>query len=430
MPTPNELTPLVRETCPPRRHAAQTIAVSAAALALLGAVAVAAVRYWPVHVVAPPSPAPAPVTQTYSLSVPVSVEMHQTLALPTPAATEPRRPAAPCPAPDRLSDRAIGPRYGEPTGDDEYQLTNVRLEGVTASPNRHGVLATWSDKTILRSDDSGRTFAPVLASPGKVFSVRIDCHDNLYALAAPNWFGQRSPDGEESWRELSFIMPTEEYQDSAKLAVGAGFVGVFQMDYNSKVTVALSPDGGVTWSFRQLQSSLMETMKHVAIDAGGRVTVATSLGDCMWNGFAVHAFDAPSGELSDIGDMSGDLLGVGHDGWAYTEYDCTELLCAYAPGRARKREVAGVAEPSVNRYYTYVVSGPDHSYAVVDSIVHRLNKGRAVRIADDLPNTVSFSTADAGGRLLGIGETGELLRWSRRHGLRVLRGARTSSLGD
>lgn len=356
----------------------------------------------------------APVS--YAIEVPIAIEVtrpivHQAPAPmpePVPAPESPAAAPERCPETVGLPDRPIGSALD--AADEHY----LGLTGIAASPSRADTFAAWSESEIYLTRDDGRSFDGILAPPGAVRSVRLDCHGAVFALAEPNWLGHRAPDGRETWRELSFMGSAEH----AALAVGGGRVAVAHIVYNDHTTVALSDDAGVTWRFHRLADPTMEYLRHLAIDERAVVTLAVSLGDCMWDGLAIYTIDAAAGTVAATGDMTLDgVLAIGHDHWAYVTDDCDQAVCAIAPGREtirRVRNAPAAVEP-------YAVAGAHHSYLLGgDGAVHRLNAGRAARVGDGAPAAVAFHTVDAGGRLLGLTEAGAVVRWSRRHGARVL----------
>lgn len=392
------------------------------AVLLHAAALMAAVRLWSARSVAR-RPAPPP-SVSLTLNAPLQLDVHVERPLEAKAPAAPAR-FGPCPAPEIGPDRAVGRPLGDPDAV-RRQLTDAKLEHVTASPTRSGLLAAWSAAAVQLSDDDGRTFRPVLAAPGDLQAVRIDCLGNVFALAEPRWLGVRAEDGAETWRELPFLLPAGDDQEAAQLEVGGGVVGVFQVDYNSHLAVALSHDGGVSFTVRRHDSELMEYLRAAVIDPDGVASVAVTLGDCMYDGFVVHTLHGHGGASSSTGDVTGEgILAVGHDRWVYTANGCEPPLCALAPGSGRLRPVSGTFTPPLDDDGggPAVLTGPAATFAVVDLSAYELRSGRARRVATGLPSEVTFEAVDAAGRLLGVSDGGALVRWSRRHGARVLGGA-------
>jgi hypothetical protein len=397
-----------------------------AALAALAAVSAPAEIRPVVEIAAAPPPAAGP--HSYTLSVPIHVDIQSTAAAP-------QRFGGPCPAPIAGADRAVGRARGA-EDDRDYQLSNVSLVGVSASPALPGVLVAWDSNTVYLSTDDGRSFERVLTPPGPLRNVRVDCHGDVFALASPNWLGHRAAGGGERWREVSFLpsdVPGEdEDPEDIGFAVGGGTVGFARVLYGEHAIVALSSDFGETWRFHRIDNPGIEYLREFDIDDRGAAAVAVSLGDCMWDGLEIVTID-PTGKQTSSGDLTSDFfLGFGNDQWAYIgrEYEvCDAALCALAPGsdaaRAIRKLPVSVADASSS---SSVIRGGRGAYLAARDRVYRVSKRALREHGAGLPDDVAFVAADTAGRLLGIDhEHGRLVRWSRKHGARELAGTVTDA---
>lgn len=163
----------------------------------------------------------------------------------------------------------------------------------------------------------------------------------------------------------------------------------------------------------------------------------------MYDGASLHTFQLPSGkarfhtQLSTTKQMHPTITGR----WAYHSEACDKgPLCALELRRPRSADwqepswlpVAGMGpdrrgaddaeqnDEDIEREASVFANG--RVYARHGDTIFRLRGRKAMDIADDVPAQVGFAVMDSSHRLLGLSRDGKLVRWSLRHGVRVLRG--------
>ena len=112
--------------------------------------------------------------------------------------------------------------------------------------------------------------------------------------------------------------------------------------------------------------------------------------------------------------------------------DCAHNNDDYHDGNLAWRPVSGLpapkagnaedADPDATEQPEPAVYENGRVYARLGRHILRLRGAKATLLADDIPPEVSFVQMDSSFRLLGLSTEGQLVRWSKRRGLRALRG--------
>jgi len=375
--------------------------------------------------VVPPQPAPPPTPAT-------APPMDARPSAPVAAATT-WADLGPCPAADGPDDRPIG--TASPDEGDSRRLDDEPLIGAAVSAARHGALAIWTEDAILFSNDDGRRFDPVLFGPGKVRAAAVDCHGRVFALrvlddgdaeSAParTMLGVRQG-AREGWRSVDFF--TEHEDRGPRLAANGGvvaIVGPVAGDINDGL-LAVSADGGATWRFDPLEvPGSWEGAAAIDIDPRGVVRVLSRWGDCMSDGSTLTRFDPATGVSTStaVESYPQGLSALDGGGWVYGSDGSCDGLCGWlGEGAERSLTAWRSARLGDDERTVDVVGDGTTVYALWSGELARLQNGRARWIAGRLPIERAMAV-DREGRIIGLTADHDLVRWSRRHGVRYLRG--------
>ena len=380
---------------------------------------------------------------------------------PEPESRPPFGPGS-CLPPTRGPDRRIGLPYSETAPSVDHQLDHFQFVGVSASPTRHGVLAAWTREAIFYTDSDGARFRRVLDGPGVVYGAVVDCRGGVYALrGSPHGTMLGYSDGRvDSWRVMAMRNPdlttdeggTISYEDSyfrVSLFAGGGWVGVaaeemwFTGEPGSVAMAMVSPDAGASWRFVSVPEVHGGNEGIVPVAMTGRRMRALGFeGDCMYSGTMLFEFDLVTGQQRSATAVSHDnhIEPAVRGRWAYSTRNCDAAICVldlHNPERDGDgdwsldwRPVRGTAIPAGvdrNEFRIEVISGTRAGTRVVGRVGPRLlhiRGKRARELADDIPDELRFLAVDSSDRPIGLSDNGRIVRWSARHGLRTLYGAR------
>ncbi|NVB80691.1 MAG: hypothetical protein HOV81_20010 [Kofleriaceae bacterium] len=214
----------------------------------------------------------APAAPTAFTTIPISIQITPApIVPPPPVDTAPVTQTvarASCPPP--RTDAAQIPRKHElPHG----------VSHVTTSLTNAGWIAAWSNERVHVSLDGGLTFAQVLDGPGDVRDVTFDCFGHPIVLRAGK-VGVR--DGtRETWREVPG-MRTDNDAPAALVGGGPDVIALIVGDEATwKSRMAVSPDLGQSWWFRELIDYWETSTATGRQDADGTIHLALTTADCM-----------------------------------------------------------------------------------------------------------------------------------------------------
>lgn len=235
----------------------------------------------------------APAAPTAFTTIPISIQITPAPFVPPPpidtARVAPAPARASCPPP--RTDAAQIPRKHElPHG----------VSHVTTSQTNAGWLAAWSNERVHVSLDGGLTFAQVLDGPGDVRDVTFDCFGHPIVLRAGK-IGIR--DGtRETWREVPGMRADN---DAPATLIGGGpdviAIGVGNED-TWKARLAVSPDLGQSWWFRELVDYWETSTATGRQDADGTIHLALTTADCMSDPVFWLRIEAGAVVRDDVGD--------------------------------------------------------------------------------------------------------------------------------
>jgi len=322
--------------------------------------------------------------------------------------------------------RAVDDAIGEAIPIDR----NVRVEpadhdhwrGVTTSTGPYAVVAVWSDAEIFVSRDDGRTFSQALAGPGEVAGTAFDEAGNLFAIRGRDLLGIQRPDGTVSWRSLPFSGAT------LAVATGAGWLGWLHLQEHEErgafALVSLSYDQGTTWR-HQVVPSHGNTENSLRIESDGTIRIMGLSEDCHLQETERHEGHVDGRAFREIA-WPDDLAagwGMGSHGWAYTigtacdgADDGNDLrLCAIGPGPLPAVQATG----HLVDWDLRVATNERTTLASSGRLLLQLDANRSSLIDSNAPLALDHFAIDGIGRAVGsVGST--LVRWSPRHGWRVL----------
>ena len=276
--------------------------------------------------------------------------------------------------------------------------------GLAASPDRFGVVAAWSDRTLWVSRDDGRTFRQELAAPEPLGAVTVGDDARVHAARHGGRFGTLSPSGRTRWQRL-------DYDQALALAQGGAWTVLLTMSADRDDGLApllwVSADGGESW--RRLVAPAagdLENRLRVGAD-GGIDLLVRATGDLaprirLYRG---HVDGRPFAPTLDAEDPQ--PFGLGHDGTT------PRLVWTGSEAHLEPGHIA------LSDWDLVVGAGPGRTLAVADGRLLALNGTRAEALDGHVPGRPAALTADGIGRSLAIIGR-HLVRHSPTHGWRRL----------
>ncbi len=240
-----------------RSPACSTIAGIAIATGITTAVATILVSGLVLAPDAPPRDAP-----TTREVRPLVVQVPVPLSLPLPA---PMLPV--CPAPHSDAPIVDPPALG------------ATVEHVRPSPSDARWIAAWSHDRVYISRDAGATFRAVLDGDGVVRDVSFDCFGHALVVRGER-LGVRDERGEHWSVVPGFVADDNDEIGSGLVIAGGGPDAVVIGRTTDGARVAISPDLGATWRFREVAQTLEQALT-AAQSADGTIRAWATLADCM-----------------------------------------------------------------------------------------------------------------------------------------------------
>jgi hypothetical protein len=317
---------------------------------------------------AAPSPPPPPIVTHVPITVPmpppIVTHVPITVPMPMPIVIEPVIAAAPTSSP-----RPSCP----PPNDDAPRASSLRdlpddVDRVVTAQTNASWIAVWNDDAVRISLDGGRTFARALDGDGKVRDVTFDCFGRAIALR-DDQIGVR--DGtRETWRRVPGMRAD---RDAPAALVGGGpdvlVVGITDRDTWS-ARIAVSPDLGASWWFRDLVDYWETNDLTGRQDADGTIHLTLTTPDCMsdpvsWirieNGVVATDELGPVGDVRLYGDIA---INAGWEGVRWKRF-----------GEESWHAVKGLPRDS----RPDLVAGPIPRL-VADGVVYAVERGRAAKV--------------------------------------------------
>ena len=361
---------------------------------------------------------------------------------PEPVAERKRFGHGSCPTPEKARDPKVGRVWTDDLSTDNHMLDNVELVGVSVSPSRHGVLATWSEDDLLYSKDDGRSFREPWF-PGALFSAAVDCRGGVYMLVRHEDSILLGYDdhGETRWNVVATTSGEELDAITPTFVTGAGWVAMsgsarsLSDSGEWKPAVVVSGDGGASWREQGLEDDLLiEDISLIGISNGGRLTLVGLEGDCMYNGTSIYRGRVGTKRklvgtnISDKSKLSATAAGR----WAYANEGCEGSgLCAIDLVKQDAEEpdawkwlwqpVTGLSAGTPESVAEGTAIVGFRSYVQDGTHLYRLRGSKARLVEAALP-VGAIRAVDSSGRAIGLDDAGRLIRWSPRHGTRLLRG--------
>ena len=289
--------------------------------------------------------------------------------------------------------------------------------GVAASPGPYGVLATWSERELYISRDDGVNFRQVLGGPGAIGGATIDASGALYLVRDQRRLGIETETGAVLWRSLPFA------GDTLALTSGGGFLGWLGLAHDtgrsSSVVLAVSADRGQTWRTQTVAEHIDRALMHIEEDGTIQLlTLVEHASAPTMRRLRGHADGRSLQALPWPTDFA-DAWGLGHGGWAYAiASECaTDIsdVCAMGPEMSDRLAPTGLK----TSWDLLMHTSGEHTLAVSGERLLRADGDRMAVVASDIPAGISALATDGIGRaLVTVGP--QLVRWSPRHGWRVL----------
>ncbi|HEU5057005.1 MAG TPA: hypothetical protein VFU21_10795 [Kofleriaceae bacterium] len=276
--------------------------------------------------------------------------------------------------------------------------------GAAASPDRFGVVALWSDRTLWVSRDDGRSFHQELAAPEPLGAVAVGADARVYAARHGGRFGVLTPAGHTRWQRLDF-------DQALALAHGGPWTVLLAMSADRQIGLVpilwATADHGDTWR-RLVAPAAGDLDNRVRVGPDGSIDLLVrATGDLapvsrLYRG---HVDGRPFAPVQDSEDPQ--PFGLGHDG--------SVARVVWTGGDAR-------LEPyhlALSDWDVVVGAGPTRTLAVADRRLLALNGTRADTLSDRVPGRPAGLTSDGIGRSLAI--IGRVaVRHSEAHGWRRL----------
>jgi len=267
--------------------------------------------------------------------------------------------------------------------------------GVVTARTNASWIAAWNDEQVQLSVDGGRTFKRVLDGSGRVRAVTFDCYGRVFAIRGGS-LGSR--DGaNEAWRVVPHIQGDS---DSPIALLGGGpdaiVVGVRSDADSWNARLAVTPDLGVSWWFRELVDYWETSNVTGRQDADGSIHMTITTADCMRD--PVDWIRIVDGEVeTDFLDSVGDVqlfddiaINAGWQGVRWKRFR-----------EAEWHAVKGIA-PEITDAELF--DGP-LPRVLADGTLFKITNGRATRIDTKFPE--HSGAVDRGGRVWWIHANGE-----------------------
>jgi hypothetical protein len=287
--------------------------------------------------------------------------------------------------------------------------------GVTVSAGLHPVVAVWSRSRLFVSRDDGKKFHQVLGGPGEIGGAAIDAHGRLFMVRDRQRLGVQGLDRDAEWRSLPFAGET------LQVAAGGAWLGWLALTDDSRrdaqVVLALTADGGATWRTQSIADHATGALMRIE-DEGTihLLLVREDAVDPTMRRLRGHVDGRPMQEVPWPSNYA-EAWGLGHGGFAYAiASECASEgndICAmelHGEVASTRTTTAWSLQMGTNGVTTLAASGPD---------LVRFD-GRVAMVVDrSAPAEITAFAVDGLGR--GVGVAGQhLVRWSPRHGWRVL----------
>lgn len=291
---------------------------------------------------------------------------------------------------------------------------------VAVDPRDAEHLAVWTRSGILRSQDDGRSFVPVLAGDGPVWDVVLHA-GQIWALRGRRLVGLDNAGSAHAWpmpiEARTDLWPAEHDAEppTPRLAASARRVAlIVPQPEPARLFAVLSR--GVQRGWRTTlpervmdSSSIGVSAWSLDIDARGHAEVGVSWGQGRECGVAYEGrYRGRLGrdELHLVAEHEDPPFHIrAHDGWVYAacpERMASDRLCTHRP--LRENEAINAlqweeVEPPIEDTYDFVVSG--HStLAQNDRVFAWLAAGRSDQLTTDVPVQSTLSAIDTRGRPL------------------------------
>jgi hypothetical protein len=287
--------------------------------------------------------------------------------------------------------------------------------GVAVSSGLHPIVAVWSPSRLFVSRDDGKAFHQVLGGPGEIGGAAIDAYGRLFMVRDRQRLGVQGLDLDTEWRSLPFAGET------LQVAAGGVWLGWLALADDSRsdaqVVLALTADGGATWRTQSIADHATGALMRIEDDGTIHLLlVREDAVDPTMRRLRGHVDGRPMQEVPWPSSYA-EAWGLGHGGFAYAiASECASEgndICAmevHGDLASTRIATAWSLQMGSNGATTLAASGPD---------LLRFD-GRVATVVDrGAPAEITALAVDGLGR--GVAIAGQhLVRWSPRHGWRVL----------
>jgi hypothetical protein len=151
--------------------------------------------------------------------------------------------------------------------------------GIAASRGS-SVVAVWSRKRVLVSEDGGRHFRERLEGAHEIDDVTVQSDGTVYVLRN-RMLGIRRG-GTDRWKRIPFAGFPSLIAAGAGRVVWLGHQNARPIDSanTSRPYVAVSADDGETWLFQRPSDYQELYLRRASVSDDGRITVDATFGDC------------------------------------------------------------------------------------------------------------------------------------------------------
>jgi hypothetical protein len=275
--------------------------------------------------------------------------------------------------------------------------------GVATSRARAGVIAVWRESAVMVSRDDGRTFQPLPASFQTVSQVEVGAHGTVFVLEADT-ITMQFPRAASLSR-----VPVPRAHEYATLAVGAGYLA-----YATPEGIWLSKDHGASWRAKRPPSAPVDVMT-LSIGADGTLSARLNVHNCHSGDYDLYYGASLWGPWSEI---EADVRWLGHGASHEVSVENDVVKVHETHLREQRRVVYEL--PDVTDGWPAAVHDEHSDYVQFGTQLYRLAEGKAELLDDELPEDLTLSAVDSCQRVLGLLESGTVVRWSKATGWRRL----------
>jgi hypothetical protein len=302
-------------------------------------------------------------------------------------------------------------------------------KGIAVSPDVPGVIALWSELEIWLSGDNGGRFQRVLDGPGPVGAVVIGEDGTVYAIRGAR-LGALPAEGKPRWHELPFEGQTIAFSFGGDYLAWFARVTLNEQEGHYARLLTLSEDQGRSWFLLKIMDTTSHDSGVIRISDAGEIefiydeSSAPDLPPALkrYKGRADRRILQARGEY-----YTPYVAGVGHDGTVYipgSYCDGVAAVCVATRDGHETKVVGGVKavdgaivdDPSS---LSRVLTDGKVTYSLAAEGLFTLRAGVAEVVSEPAPEGFRLMAIEGSDQVLGV-VGGSLVRWSKKHGFRIL----------